>query len=313
MIAGSDTLTFQAGVFPNSGTTDTWLQGSSGNANQDTSTVLEWDGEDLGGQNFLLLRFDEIFGTLPGQIQPTDVIVSATLTYSCIDPGDVASVNEVLVDWSPPSPTTFNNFGGDPGVQTDEFGAPLGIASGAVGVHSLNVTSSIASWALNPSLNRGWIFRPTQGTNGAQIHSSEAGQLTERPLLTVVINETVNDCDDNGVLDSCDLTAPGSDENADGILDLCQGSPFRRGDGNQDGSLDVTDAIQILALLFGNLPSDCPAALDFNGDGELNIADVISELDFIFQGGPAPAAPYPQCGIPVGSLDDSCESFTGCP
>ncbi|MGE4620348.1 MAG: metallophosphoesterase family protein, partial [Planctomycetota bacterium] len=51
------------------------------------------------------------------------------------------------------------------------------------------VTFSIASWAVNPVLNRGWIFRPTEGTNGAQIRSSEASQLTERPRLTVVINE----------------------------------------------------------------------------------------------------------------------------
>ena len=60
----ADTLTFQEGVFPHSGTTDTWLQGAAGNANQDNSTVLEWDGEDFGGVNFLLLRFDEIFGRL---------------------------------------------------------------------------------------------------------------------------------------------------------------------------------------------------------------------------------------------------------
>ncbi|MGE4620470.1 MAG: DNRLRE domain-containing protein, partial [Planctomycetota bacterium] len=185
----ADTLTFQAGVFPNSGTTDTWLQGASGNADQNNSTVLEWDGEDLGGQNFLLLRFDEIFGTLPGQIQPTDVITSATLSYSCIDPGDGASVDQILVDWSLSSSATFNNFGGDPGVQADEFGNPVGIALGAVGNQSIDVTFSIASWAVNPSLNRGWIFRPTQGTNGAQIRSSEASQLTERPQLTVVINE----------------------------------------------------------------------------------------------------------------------------
>ncbi len=185
----ADTLTFQEGVFPHSGTTDTWLQGASGNANQGNSTVLEWDGEDFGGQNFLLLRFDEIFGILPGQIQPTDVITSATIAYSGIDPGDAASVNEVAVDWSPPSPTTFNNFGGDSGVQTDEFGNLVGMALGATGIQTLDVTSSITAWAANPSLNRGWIFRPTEGTNGAQIRSSEATQLTERPRLTVVINE----------------------------------------------------------------------------------------------------------------------------
>ena len=113
--------------------------------------------------------------------------------------------------------------------------------------------------------------------------------------------------------DGCDLDAGASDENADGILDSCQGSPFRRGDCNQDGTLDVTDVIQILAVLFGNLVTDCPPVLDFDDDGQVDISDVISELNFIFQGGPAPAAPYPDCGIPVGVLDSGCDSFSSCP
>ncbi|MBT5739252.1 MAG: hypothetical protein HOI29_11860, partial [Planctomycetes bacterium] len=89
----ADTLTFQEGVYSHSQTTDTWLQGAVGNANHDTSLVIEWDGSDAGGQNFLIIRFDEIFGSLQGQIQPSDVITSATLSYTSIDPGDAATVN----------------------------------------------------------------------------------------------------------------------------------------------------------------------------------------------------------------------------
>ena len=94
VVLEADTLTFQAGVFPNSGTTDTWLQGASGNANQGNSTVLEWDGEDFGGQNFLLLRFDEIFGTLPGQIQPTDVITVRMSGHDHVHSPDIAVAQE---------------------------------------------------------------------------------------------------------------------------------------------------------------------------------------------------------------------------
>jgi len=187
--SSGDTLTFQSGVTDHGQTTDTWLQGASGNANHDGAAVTEWDGSDGGGENFLLLRFDQLFGALPGQILPTDQITSATLTYSCINPGDSATVNEVVVDWSPPTPTTFNNFGGSPGVQPEDYGVEVGTAPGGTGFQTFNVRSSIVSWAADPSLNRGWIFRPTFGANGVEMRSSEATQLSERPLLTVVINE----------------------------------------------------------------------------------------------------------------------------
>ena len=185
----ADTLTFQEGVYSHSQTTDTWLQGAVGNANHDTSLVIEWDGSDAGGQNFLIIRFDEIFGSLQGQIQPSDVITSATLSYTSIDPGDAATVNEIEVDWSPPSPTTFNSFGAAAGVQSEDYGLEVGSALGATGPQSIDVLHSIEQWAVNPASNRGWIFRPTGGTNGAVLRSSEATQTTERPKLTVVINE----------------------------------------------------------------------------------------------------------------------------
>jgi len=185
----ADTLTFQEGASAYNGTTDTWLQGAVGNADHDGNTILEWDGSDGGGQNFLLIRFDDVFGTLPGQIKPTDVITSASLTFSVINPGNTATINEVAVDWSPPSPTTYNSFGANPGVQSNDYGGVVGSAVGALGTQVLNVTSSIESWVTAPSANRGWIIRPTGGVDGAEVRSSEATQTSERPLLTVVINE----------------------------------------------------------------------------------------------------------------------------
>ena len=70
------TLTFQEGVGEYTGTVDTVLKEAAPTSSQGALAVAEWDGEDLGGENHGLLRFDNIFGTDPGQIAPTDTITS---------------------------------------------------------------------------------------------------------------------------------------------------------------------------------------------------------------------------------------------
>jgi hypothetical protein len=73
--------------------------------------------------------------------------------------------------------------------------------------------------------------------------------------------------------------------------------PFRRGDGNLDGSVNISDAIAILDRLFGSSPpSTCPDASDSNDDGTTNIADPIHLLAYLFSGGPPPPAPFPAAG-----------------
>jgi len=73
-------------------------------------------------------------------------------------------------------------------------------------------------------------------------------------------------------------------------------SPFLRGDSNGDLSLDLSDAISILRILFlGVNPPSCQAAADSNGDGDIDITDAIYSLNFLFLGGDALPAPT-QCG-----------------
>jgi len=73
--------------------------------------------------------------------------------------------------------------------------------------------------------------------------------------------------------------------------------PFIRGDGNLDGSVNISDAISILDRLFGSSPpSTCPDAADSNDDGTVNIADPIHLLAYLFSGGPPPSAPFPAAG-----------------
>lgn len=178
------TVAFQDGVNDYAGTTDTWIGSALPDTVNAASALVEWDGEDAGGQNYGLIRFDGIIESGAGQIPVGAMINSATLSYQVTNAGNSATVNVVLVDGITPE-ATWNNFGGDAGVQADEYGALVGTASGAAGMQSLDVTASVASWAVNPSLNKGWIFRPTGGTDGVEFISSNSSTVASRPKLSV--------------------------------------------------------------------------------------------------------------------------------
>jgi formylglycine-generating enzyme required for sulfatase activity len=74
---------------------------------------------------------------------------------------------------------------------------------------------------------------------------------------------------------------------------------FRRGDANDDGGIDLSDAIFVLRFLFsggGTAPS-CPDAADANDDGSPDLGDPIFLLNYQFRGGAAPPSPGPMnCG-----------------
>ncbi len=91
------------------------------------------------------------------------------------------------------------------------------------------------------------------------------------------------------------------------------GGFLRPGDVNLDGSLDISDAVGILRLLFAGttLTPPCEGTigdeganlvlLDFNGDSSFNIADAVCALGFLFQHGPAH------------HLGTGCVRIEGCP
>ena len=70
------------------------------------------------------------------------------------------------------------------------------------------------------------------------------------------------------------------------------------GDCNQDGRVDISDAICIFSALFaGGGPLPCGhglplddgnrALLDWQPDGRVDLSDVIAGLMYLFEGGPA--------------------------
>jgi hypothetical protein len=84
------------------------------------------------------------------------------------------------------------------------------------------------------------------------------------------------------------------------------------GDANQDGLLDVSDAIRVIELLFGGAPAPLPcdgglaaaggnrALLDLDRSGSVQLTDAVSILLFLFAGGPP-------------GLGTDCVLLVGCP
>jgi hypothetical protein len=92
------------------------------------------------------------------------------------------------------------------------------------------------------------------------------------------------------------------------------GPTFLRGDANADGSLDISDAAEILGHLFGGSPAPgCLDAADSNDSGAVDMTDAIHLFGHLFAGGAGPPAPGAvTCGAdPTGDALD-CESFPPC-
>ena len=85
-----------------------------------------------------------------------------------------------------------------------------------------------------------------------------------------------------------------------------------RGDANQSGVVDMSDAILILDYLYGNPPAniDCLDSADSNDDGFVEDADFVHLTNWLFHGGPIPPDPGPYyCGEDPTSDNLSCVSY----
>jgi hypothetical protein len=71
---------------------------------------------------------------------------------------------------------------------------------------------------------------------------------------------------------------------------------FRRADLDEDGTHSVTDAILVLAVLFGGADLPCAKAADADDSGAVDVTDAVSILQYLFQRGPPPPTPFEDCG-----------------
>ena len=83
-------------------------------------------------------------------------------------------------------------------------------------------------------------------------------------------------------------------------------TPFLRGDCNSDLKADIADGIWILNFLFQGGPAGaCAEACDADDNGDLDMLDAMSIIQYRLLNGPAPAAPFPECGIEAGADCDA--------
>jgi hypothetical protein len=89
---------------------------------------------------------------------------------------------------------------------------------------------------------------------------------------------------------------------------------FRRGDGNGNGNVDISDAVFALHHTFLALPATCHDAIDAKDSGDRSIEDAMCLLMHLFSTGDPPPAPFPDCGADPTPDDLDCEGpDTGCP
>ena len=104
----------------------------------------------------------------------------------------------------------------------------------------------------------------------------------------------------------------------DGALVTRGAVHYRRGDCNDDGVVDMSDAIRDFWWLFmclGCFEIVCMDACDTNADGEVNITDPIFTLNWLFLGGTEPPSPGPfTCGEAGVNIyqEIGCTRYTGC-
>ena len=204
--ASAQTLVFQQGLGGYAGTQDTMVRsnetaapGDSRDTNYGAEVFVSVDGDDgsPGSKpNHGLVRFDNLFGTLAGQIQPGDIITSATLRVFVSNPGSGMTVHDMLAPWAQGT-VTWNSLVG--GVQTDgveagatpvaTFGANNSAENVPTGWLSINVTSSLVSAQSGALPGLGWAMIPfVAGTNGIDFHTSEyAVNAALRPELSVSV------------------------------------------------------------------------------------------------------------------------------
>ncbi|MBI4602716.1 MAG: fibronectin type III domain-containing protein [Planctomycetes bacterium] len=94
------------------------------------------------------------------------------------------------------------------------------------------------------------------------------------------------------------------------------GPTFHRGDADNNGTLQLTDALRVLGFLFlGQVAPTCMKAGDADDNGTLQLTDALRILGFLFLGQVPPAPPGPPgeaCGEDPTADSLDCLTYTSC-
>jgi hypothetical protein len=179
-------LSFQQGVDGYSGTVDTEIWALAVNTILESNPNASSDADNDGGESQVLLRFEEIIGSEPGQIPARATVHSAKLIVSAFDEGNTVNLHRMLVPFG--RAATWNSLVS--GVSADGLEASRHKDSFTFGKIAANssaiifeVTDTVQAW-VNGEANHGWVFLNTGG-NGWDFYTSEFENVGQRPKLVV--------------------------------------------------------------------------------------------------------------------------------
>ncbi len=196
-------VAFQQGVDGYTGAVDTLLHGG-GTADTEYSTAIEitCDGSD-SGEAHNLIRFNNLFGSGPGQVPLGKTIQKVTLTLNITDPGDLINLHRMNRDWA--ATNTWNEF--DPvnldGVLSGSYTARTADDTEAAFTPDASFTANgtvpyffdidiavatVQAWADGTATNYGWALVPTAG-GGMDWTTSDNATNSLRPKLTITWGE----------------------------------------------------------------------------------------------------------------------------
>ncbi len=148
-------------------------------------------------------------------------------------------------------------------------------------------------------------------------YSTNAANLIDAPDPVASRLEFTDALGDPAVVNTTVITADGDTANAagfDGTITLLPGGPFLvRGDCNSSGAYSIGDPIALLGSLFSRTgPVACADACDADDDGGLDLIDALRMLEHLFLSGAAPEHPYPDCGADGTADSLGCEDDEPC-
>jgi hypothetical protein len=152
----------------------------------DTNPNASSDANNDGGESQVLMKFDGIIGSQPGQIPPDATIVSAKLVVSAFDEGNTVNLHRMHVPFNDAS--TWDSL--ISGVSADDMeasrhkdGFTFGTISASASGVSFDIKDTVQAWA-NGQPNHGWVFLNTAG-NGWDFYTSDFDKVEQRPKLVV--------------------------------------------------------------------------------------------------------------------------------
>ncbi len=182
--------------------------------------------------------------------------------------------------------------------------------NGGTGPSFFGTSNFGSDWTVGVVYNfLGGVFLQFPPAAGPAVTADYTGTIAGESIITISMDNTLGSPPVSNVIVVGGASFPVI-EGSPGTISVIIFDPhgFIRGDCNDDGIVNIADAVWTLNELFLAGPASvCPDACDSNADGMVDATDASYTLNFRFLDGPPPSAPFPDCDADGGpDCDSSC-------